>query len=309
MSCPAFHWLLALALLLLAPCAYPSDLPDNLLCDLTFVSSKRNDASVKEITNSIGVYSKVPSSITTLAGLPTQGACILIATDYSIFQELLQSEIDLPIVSVYSSSHAYHSVISKNKPISDKKTVTAIYAEASPFDFIRLIGYLKKSNGKIVYFTHQKDQTALNSLTRFSSETGYELSVVSPEDKRSYFRLLRQYNRADFILSDPGFDPLNAETFKPTLEMLLEQNQPLIGFTRGMVKGGALAALFADADSIARQLIEIRRFYLENKQLPPPQYPKYLKVEINDRVARSLNMTSLPDKEALNQYFDYRDQP
>jgi ABC-type uncharacterized transport system substrate-binding protein len=74
---------------------------------------------------------------------------------------------------------------------------------------------------------------------------------------------------------------------------------PVVGFSEGLVKAGALLGLFSTAQQMGKQGAEIvSRVLAGDAGLPAPQYPRYFTVRINNSVARSLGI-SLPDETAL----------
>jgi len=74
---------------------------------------------------------------------------------------------------------------------------------------------------------------------------------------------------------------------------------PVIGFSEGLVKAGALLGLYSTASQVARQGAEIAgRFLTGDAALPAPQYPRYFAVSVNHTVARSLGI-SLDDDATL----------
>ncbi|MBK8163379.1 MAG: hypothetical protein IPK65_09585 [Gammaproteobacteria bacterium] len=106
----------------------------------------------------------------------------------------------------------------------------------------------------------------------------------------------------DVILAVPDAEALTPNIAKWLLYMAYQKEIPVIGFSRAFVDAGALGAIFTTPEQIGRQAAEIvLRAGLSARDrpdvawtLPPPQYPAYFNVEINDSVARSLKLTLHP---------------
>ena len=61
-----------------------------------------------------------------------------------------------------------------------------------------------------------------------------------------------------------------------------------------------LAAAYAPVDDVVAQAAELLA-ELEAGRLPPPRYPAYWQVAVNDHVARSLNIVISPSVRALGE--------
>lgn len=102
----------------------------------------------------------------------------------------------------------------------------------------------------------------------------------------------------DVILAIPDAEALTPNVAKWLLYMAYQKQIPVIGFSRTFVDAGALAAVYTNPEQIGRQAAEIvlRAALAAGKRdtagwpLPPPQYPEYFEIAINDSVARSLRL-------------------
>jgi hypothetical protein len=57
-----------------------------------------------------------------------------------------------------------------------------------------------------------------------------------------------------------------------------------------MVRAGVLASTYSDVDNVVAHLADLLTEFAKTGVLPVPQYPKYFEVQVNDSVARSLNI-------------------
>jgi ABC-type uncharacterized transport system substrate-binding protein len=75
---------------------------------------------------------------------------------------------------------------------------------------------------------------------------------------------------------------------------------PVVGFSKGYVKAGALFALYSTPEQIGHHLADVVQQYFSSGEqlLPPPHYPTYFSVVTNKSVARSFKIT-LPTEKAL----------
>lgn len=96
--------------------------------------------------------------------------------------------------------------------------------------------------------------------------------------------------RSDVLLALPDTSIYNGSTIRNILLASYRSNVPLVGFSPGYVKAGALCAAFSTPQQIARQAAALVLHFGDAHALPPPQYPHEFEVMINEPVARSLNL-------------------
>lgn len=103
---------------------------------------------------------------------------------------------------------------------------------------------------------------------------------------------------SDVLLAIPDAVAVNASTIYGLLLTSYRAQIPVVGFSEGLVKAGALLGLFSTSAQQGRQGAEIAARVLAGEAPPAPQYPKYFTVRGNYSVARSLGLR-LPDEAAL----------
>jgi len=115
-------------------------------------------------------------------------------------------------------------------------------------------------------------------------------------------QLIPTLNRAlsygDFLLAGDDDAIYNPRNIKPILLTAYRRNKILIGPNQSYVKAGSLASSYAPFPEMARQAAEALKAYRETGQLPAPTYPDQYRVEVNEQVARSLNIP-LPDRQDI----------
>ena len=108
--------------------------------------------------------------------------------------------------------------------------------------------------------------------------------------------LVRALNYGDFLLGGPDDDIFNPRNIKHILLTAYRRNKILIGPNQAYVKAGALASSYAPFPAMAEKAANYLEQYLETGKFPAPAYPDTYSVEVNQQVARSLNIP-LPDRE------------
>lgn len=120
-------------------------------------------------------------------------------------------------------------------------------------------------------------------------------------------QLIPTLNRAlsygDFLLAAPDSQVYTPRNIKPILLTAYRRNTILIGPSQGYVKAGALASSYTPFVVIAEQATaQLQRFMTEG-DFPAPEYPDTFSVEVNEQVARSLNIP-LPDRDWISNRVD-----
>ena len=93
---------------------------------------------------------------------------------------------------------------------------------------------------------------------------------------------------SEVLLALPDAAVYNSSTLRNILLTTYRSGVPLIGFSPGYVKAGALGAVFTTPAQIATQAAALIRQFGETRSLPPVQYPHEFEVMVNEQVARSL---------------------
>lgn len=109
-------------------------------------------------------------------------------------------------------------------------------------------------------------------------------------------------SEAELLLAVP--DPLvfNRNTAQSLFLTSYRYRDPVLGYSRSLTRAGALLSLHSSPAQIGRQTAEWVNAAMQAMplRLPPPAYPAYFSVSINDQVARSLGF-ALPAEAELEK--------
>jgi len=92
------------------------------------------------------------------------------------------------------------------------------------------------------------------------------------------------------LLALPDAAIYNTSTIRNILLATYRNKVPLVGFSPGYVKAGALCAVYSTPAQIAAQSLAIIQDYAETRTLPAAHYAKEFEVSVNEQVARSLGL-------------------
>lgn len=104
---------------------------------------------------------------------------------------------------------------------------------------------------------------------------------------------------SDVLLLIPDALVVNANNVQHVLLTTYRYRVPVVGFSQGLVKAGAVAAVYSTPTQIGRQGAEIARLWSTGPgELPAPRHCGEFSVAFNQHVARSLGL-DLPDEQAV----------
>ena len=96
--------------------------------------------------------------------------------------------------------------------------------------------------------------------------------------------------RSEMLFALPDADIYNDLTIRNILLATYRRGIPLIGYSAGYVKAGALCAVFSTPTQIATQAARMIIRFNEAHSLPASQYPREFEVMVNTQVADSLGL-------------------
>lgn len=112
--------------------------------------------------------------------------------------------------------------------------------------------------------------------------------------------LVRALGYGDFLLAAPDDAIYNPRTIKHILLTAYRRNKIVIGPSQAYVKAGSLASSYAPFTEMAALGANMIEQYFSTGELPAPSYPQIYRVEVNDQVARSMNIP-LPERAFLSR--------
>jgi ABC-type uncharacterized transport system substrate-binding protein len=95
---------------------------------------------------------------------------------------------------------------------------------------------------------------------------------------------------SEVLLALPDAEIYNSSTIRNILLATYRSSIPLIGFSSGYVKAGALCAIYSTPEQLAAQAASLIKKFSETQAIPSAQYPHEFEVAVNEQVARSLGL-------------------
>lgn len=227
------------------------------------------------------------------------GAAVYVALGSDALQQMLEVGPDGPVLSLLTSSEAYHAIASAQSVEHRRLQVTALFAEASPAQQLALVRKIFRRRitvGVLLSEYTAPFETQIRTAAR-GADLDLEVHRVSVSDNP--IRALTRLASATVLLGLPDRAIMSAENVQAFLEATYRRGMAVVGFSAALVRAGALASVYSTVEEVVAQaslLIE----QLAGGQQPVPQYPAYWRVAVNERVARSLDIPIDHEARSLN---------
>ncbi|WP_292273199.1 ABC transporter substrate-binding protein [Marinobacter sp.] len=138
--------------------------------------------------------------------------------------------------------------------------------------------------------------TLIGQLSEYNLEA--RLFVVN-DDKQLIPTLIRALSYGDFLLAAPDNAIYNPRTIKHILLTAYRRNRIVIGPSQAYVKAGSLASGYAPFPVMAEIAANYLQVFFEIGHFPEADYTGIFRVEINQQVARSLNIPLAPPEKII----------
>lgn len=103
---------------------------------------------------------------------------------------------------------------------------------------------------------------------------------------------------SDVLLAVPDSAIYNSNTIRNILLTSYRHGIPLVGFSQGYVRAGALCAIFSTPEQLAAQTGNTVTAFMQTRKLPESQFPALYTIDVNQDVARTLGL-NIKSAEAL----------
>lgn len=123
-------------------------------------------------------------------------------------------------------------------------------------------------------------------------------TVAAPEEVATALR--RVLSESDVLLLVPDAIVINAANAQNVLLTTYRHRVPVVGFSQGLSKAGAVASVYSSPGQIGRQGGQIALRWMESGDLPNPQPSTEFSLSFNRHVARSLGV-ALPEENEIRR--------
>lgn len=177
------------------------------------------------------------------------------------------------------------------------RSVSAIYID-QPFERqAELIRAAFPAARRVGVLTSGDTEAVLAELERALAAQNLALVHETVEaDARLTQPLERVLSETDLLLALPDPQIFNRNTAQSLFLTSYRYRDPVVGYSSSLTRAGALLSVHSSPAEVGRQAADwvMAALRAESQRLPPPAYPRYFSVSVNDQVARSLGFLLPP---------------
>lgn len=219
---------------------------------------------------------------------------LVVAVGADALTSHLSSGDNTPVIAVMITSAGFKSVIDQfpNKPPGN---VSAIFADSNPNIMVALAKALSKNSRVLIART-----TATSSVLALDQSwkaKDVELVTLAPGDTKN---VIARMDHFDILVAIPDKTLYNATTMQPIVSSLYRRQKFIIGYSKGMTNGGALASVASDQRQVDFELLKFTRAFAKSGILPPPAYPVEFSIYLNRVLSHSLGIDDIDESVLRN---------
>ncbi len=217
---------------------------------------------------------------------------LIVAIGAKAAQTAAQARTSLPIVCALLPKRAFEIIQRRAMESGWSGPLTAIYLDqpvSRQFDLLQLVLPGRNRVGLIVGPEADSLLSEVSGVARARKLSVNIEHIDSGQDLPRALEKVLDQSDAMLMLPDPMVS--NANSVHNLLLTSYRYQRPVIGFSPGYVRAGALAAVYSTPSQIGEQLGDLLVDVLVGRAaLPAPAYPMRFEVSINYHVARSFGL-------------------
>jgi len=207
----------------------------------------------------------------------------------SALQALVDVDGPIPTLSLFASNESYTRIKAAQRSDRKRESMTAIYAEASPQQQMRLIRNLYERRILVGVMLTSSTAHLQDVLEQAARSNDVALTIKVLEANENPLQALSKMMDCKALLMVPDRQLYTPDNLRYILESAYRRGQGVIGFSGELVRAGTVGAAYASIDDVAAQAAKVLGELAAGRTVDE-QYPEYWRVQINGRVARSLNL-------------------
>lgn len=172
-----------------------------------------------------------------------------------------------------------------------RKTVSAVFIDQPPSRSLALVAAAFPTARRVGLVISPENAAVAKLLVQESPRHGLSLNVevVNSADAVSP-ALRRVLADSDVLLLVPDAIAINAGNAQNVLLTTYRFRTPVVGFSQGLSKAGAVASVYSSPEQIGLQGAQFANRLFDGGELPQQQHANEFSISFNQHVARSLGV-------------------
>lgn len=182
-----------------------------------------------------------------------------------------------------------------------RKKISTVYIDQPPSRSLGLAETAFPVARQVGLVVSAENAGTAKLLLQESVRRNLKLSVETIDSADDVAPALRHVlPESDVLLLVPDAIAINAANAQNVLLTTYRFRIPVIGFSPGLAKAGAVASVYSSPAQIGRQGAQMAARFADTGELPPPQHASEFSIAFNRHVARSLGVV-LPNEDEIRR--------
>lgn len=234
----------------------------------------------------------------------TQRPTILVTVGSKAARKVAELDTDVPVLHALIPASSFRSLYDAGG--DGRKQVTALFIDQPIFRTVDLIRVALPEARTVTAILGPGSKHRQSELRQIAGASGLNLKAVTIERTAELADAMsRNLVVDDVLLTLPDEIVVNRDSAKSLVLGAYGRGIPYVGYSRALVKAGALMAVYSMPEQAGRETGEWLRnagFFKFNR-MPPPKYPRYFSVSVNYQIARALGVR-LPEERTLERQLE-----
>lgn len=182
-----------------------------------------------------------------------------------------------------------------------RRKVSSIYIDQPPSRTLGLVEAAFPAARRVGLVISPENTAVVKELGKEAAQRNLKLTVDTINSADDVAPALRRVLQdSDVLLLVPDAMAINAGNAQNVLMTTYRFRTPVIGFSQGLSKAGAVASVYSTPRQIGQQGAQFALRLQDTGELPPPQHASEFSVGFNTHVARSLGL-ALPNEAEIRR--------
>lgn len=260
---------------------------------VTALRANLGEAATRKITLRVITAAEFSASRSTETGRSAPALLITVGTGAA--RTVLQQPVTMPVYCTFLPQAAYQALARSEDELVSAQRVrqSALYLDQPFVRQLQLLHLALPAFRHVGVVLGPESRESATALRQAASALNLVLHIRDISEEKQLIEALHLVmDKADMLLAVP--DPLvfNRQTAQSVLLTTYRLGKPVVAYSRAYVTAGALMSVYSTPAQVGQEIAEELPALLgsSGRKLPPPHYPRYYSVEVNQRVARSLGI-------------------
>jgi len=177
---------------------------------------------------------------------------------------------------------------------SERPRVTGVTSDISPVQQVQWIRTVHPGVRSIAVLHSSHSKRTVAAIKEAAARIGMTCSAIEA-DRTEFPKAIQALSdiECDGVLMIPDSQVYDSACVQRLLLWGIRQKKPVWGFSEAVVKAGAIAAQYPDAEAVGRQAAELVRSVIGGLEPAAAglQYPNHIETSVNDHTARMIGIS------------------